>query len=111
MITLEIHRILQKKTEEVDLAIHNLEYEMQASSHQISLLEEELSNRYLHLESLAIECSIDQYNQWFDELEQERHNLEDEKVKLQEHFSQRLRSIKETYSESENRIKQQQVGR
>lgn len=105
---IELQRIVQKKTEEVDLAIHNLEYEMQASAHQISLLEEDLSNRYLDLEASAQECSVEQYNDIFDHLEEERRSLEDEKLKLQEHFSRKLQSIKDTYSESEQRIKQQQ---
>ena len=101
--------IVQKKSEEVDLAIHNLEYEMQASAHQISLLEEDLSNRYLDLEASATEFnSVEEYNKIFDHLEDERRGLEDEKLKLQEHFSRKLQSIKDTYSESEQRIKQQQ---
>ena len=101
--------IVQKKSEEVDLAIHNLEYEMQASAHQISLLEEDLSNRYLDLEASATEYdSVEEYNKIFDHLEDERRSLEDEKLKLQEHFSRKLQSIKDTYSESEQRIKQQQ---
>jgi DNA repair exonuclease SbcCD ATPase subunit len=82
---------------------------MQASSHQISLLEDDLSNRYLDLEASATECnSVEEYNQMFDHLEDERRSLEDEKLKLQEHFSRKLQSIKDTYSESEQRIKQQQ---
>jgi len=107
--SIELQMIVQKKSEEVDLAIHNLEYEMQASAHQISLLEEDLSNRYLDLEASATEFnSVEEYNKIFDHLEDERRSLEDEKLKLQEHFSRKLQSIKDTYSESEQRIKQQQ---
>jgi len=107
--SIELQMIVQKKSEEVDLAIHNLEYEMQASAHQISLLEEDLSNRYLDLEASATEYnSVEEYNKIFDHLEDERRSLEDEKLKLQEHFSRKLQSIKDTYSESEQRIKQQQ---
>jgi hypothetical protein len=69
--------------EEVERSIKNLENEMTISQSQLSNLEEDLVNRYLDLEASAGNYEVHEYEEVLNNLENERRELEEEKIKLQ----------------------------
>lgn len=95
----------EQRTKQIEIAVKNLEKEMQQSQTQLTALEDDLANRYLELESAAENCDVTEYEQALDNLEVERKELEEEKLRLQEHFARKLESIKEIYKEVEHKQK------
>eukprot|EP01034_Spumella_vulgaris_P024826 gene24826-31213_t len=91
------------RTKQIETAVKNLEQEMSMSQSQLNSLEDALANRYLELESSADHCDLLQYERALDALEVERRELEEEKLRLQDHFARKLESIKEIYKEAEQR--------
>ncbi|KAJ1429038.1 hypothetical protein B484DRAFT_431037, partial [Ochromonadaceae sp. CCMP2298] len=79
----EMQTQVQRKGKEIETAVAALEAEMGQSQQQLSMLEEELANRYLELEANAVFCSAEEFEGRFDGLEGERRALEDEKLQLQ----------------------------
>jgi hypothetical protein len=80
---LQLQRTVATKGREIELAVQNLEEEMVASQQQLSQLEDSLANRYLDLEGSAAHISVSEYEALFEQLEAERRELSDEKLKLQ----------------------------
>lgn len=87
----------QKKREEIESAILSLEDEMKKSQAQLDALEDELASRYIDLEAKSSVFEVHVYEALFNELEDERKDLEEEQFKLQDHFAKRLASIKLVY--------------
>jgi hypothetical protein len=79
----QLQRTVAVKGREIELAVQNLEEEMVASQQQLSQLEDSLANRYLDLEGSAAHISVSEYEALFEQLEAERRELSDEKLKLQ----------------------------
>lgn len=86
-----------KLQEEIDLAINNLEKEIAISQNQLTALEEKLVERYLELDANMLSYEVHEYEEILNNLEHERIELEEEKVKLQDHFATKLSSIKQVY--------------
>jgi chromosome segregation ATPase len=97
-LSLELNKTGNAKLqEEIDLAINNLEKEIAISQNQLTALEEKLVERYLELDANMLSYEVHEYEEILNNLEHERIELEEEKVKLQEHFATKLSSIKQVY--------------
>jgi hypothetical protein len=97
-LSLELNKTGNAKLqEEIDLAINNLEKEIAISQNQLTALEEKLVEKYLELDANMLSYEVHEYEEILNNLEHERIELEEEKVKLQEHFATKLSSIKQVY--------------
>lgn len=81
--------------------MQTLEDDIYKSEEGMKSLEEDLTSRYLELESLSESIDVQQYTVRLEELESERFKLDVEREKLQELFMRRLQSIKVRQAELE----------
>lgn len=81
-----------------------LEKSILQSQKEIEASEEKLTTRYEDLEDMVDKLEPSVYLSLFDELEEERKILEDERFRKQDHFVLRLKSIKQQHQEALNKI-------
>jgi hypothetical protein len=79
----QLKQSVATKGQEIEIAVQNLEDEMQACQVQLNALEDALANRYLDLEASGPLIPASEYTAVFDKLEEERRELAEEKLKLQ----------------------------
>lgn len=82
----QLQQTVATKGHEIEIAVQNLEDEMLASQQQLGQLEDNLANRYLDLEASSVHISVSEYERIFEQLEAERRELGEEKLKLQVTF-------------------------
>ena len=85
-------------------AIEKLEANFLETTNALNDKEDELAERYIELETSADTMNNDDYIYCFDELEIERQQLEQERMRNQDHFNMRMASIKQQHIEALVRI-------
>ncbi len=85
-------------------AIEKLEANFMETTNALNDKEDELAERYIELETNANTMNDDDYIYCFDELEIERQQLEQERMRNQDHFNMRMASIKQQHIEALVRI-------
>jgi hypothetical protein len=88
---------------QLKVATRRLEEEMTITNKEIEGLEEELDARYMLLEEEAEELDEDEYDNALDFLDSEGVRLENDKLRISELFSIRLKSIREQFQEAKLR--------
>jgi hypothetical protein len=84
---------------EIATLIQQLEEEMISAQKQIQQAEDNLAGKYVELEAAAHAYAANEYAQQFEYLEQERMDLEDEKIRLKDYFARKLALIKDRKEE------------
>jgi hypothetical protein len=85
-------------------SMESLEKSILQSQKEIEASEEQLTTRYEDLEDMVDKLEPTVYLSLFDELEEERKIVEDERFRKQDHFVLRLKSIKQQHQEALNKI-------
>lgn len=89
--------------EQLFQVLDSLEKAMQKAMTEIDEREEELASKYLDLEQDADDLEPEDYEIKFNRLESEARTLEDDKIRLQEHFAFRFKSVKSQHEEAINK--------
>lgn len=90
-------------------AIEKLEANFLETTNALNDKEDELAERYIELEANANTMNNDDYIYCFDELEIERQQLEQERMRNQDHFNMRMASIKQQHIEALARVEASKV--
>lgn len=95
---------LEENTKEIASLIKALEEEMNVAQQEIKSFEENLANRYMELENASRNISAQHYASQLEILENERDDLESEKLRLKEYFARKLALIKARKEEQNRRV-------
>lgn len=94
---------LEDNAKEIASLIKALEEEMNVAQQEIKSVEENLASRYMDLENASRNISAQHYASQLEILENEREDLESEKLRLKEYFARKLALIKARKEEQNRR--------